>query len=67
MYCDVKNSPKHIVMLHCTVAVLSTSLTQLNCGQLQYHVVVNGPIAMHLNDSRPYKFSGRINKHFELD
>ena len=46
-YCDVKTWSKHTVRPHWTLAVLSVSLTQLNCGQLQCHVVVNRPIALH--------------------
>ena len=46
-YCDVKTWSKHTVRPHWTLAVLSVSLTQLNSGQLQCHVMVNTPIAMH--------------------
>ena len=45
--CGVKISLQHTVRPQWTLAVLSTSLTQLNCGQLQCHVVVKRPIAMH--------------------
>ena len=45
--CDVKTSLRHTVRPHWTLTVLSTSLTQLNCNQLQCIMVVNKPKAMN--------------------